>query len=425
MSDAIDRPSLTPHHRFRPMSGRDPDQQHRTSTPLELLFDLTFVVAFSVCSSQFADLLAEKHFAAGLTGFVFATFAICWAWINFSWFSSAYDTDDWIYRAATMVQMVGVLVLALGIPQMFHSIDQGRHVDNQVMVAGYVVMRVVMIFQWLRAARQDPRHRATCLTYVSIIGIAQIGWVAIILVHSTVPVTLGAALVLGTFEMIGPRIAEARSADGTPWHPDHIAERYGLLAIIALGEGVAGTVASVSAIVGDQGWSSDAVLLAAAGIGLTFGMWWVYFSVPAGPILRIQRQRAFTFCYLHIGIFMAIVATGAGLHTAAFAIEHKSHLGTFGTVLAVAVPVALYIGAVYLNYVLLVRVWDRLFVLLLTGTAMVIGAASFLAATGTNAAICLLVVTLAPFVTVVGFELVGHRHIGTVIADLMQDPHSS
>ena len=56
-----------------------------------------------------------------------------------------------------MVQMVGVIVLALGLPAMFESIDEGETVDNRVMVAGYVVMRVAMVFQWARAARQDPR----------------------------------------------------------------------------------------------------------------------------------------------------------------------------------------------------------------------------------------------------------------------------
>ncbi len=146
------------------MSGRDPDEQHRAATPLELLYDLTFVVAFGVASEQLAHLLAEGHYAAGLTGFALAVFAICWAWINFSWFASAYDTDDWAFRLATMVQMVGVIILALGLPQVFHSIDQGRPVDNSVTVAGYVVMRVAMVFLWLRAARQDPPRRRACQT---------------------------------------------------------------------------------------------------------------------------------------------------------------------------------------------------------------------------------------------------------------------
>src|SRR5688500_9525117 len=103
------------------MRGRDPHEAHRVATPLELLFDLTFVISFGQAASQFAHMLAEGHTAAALIGFGFAGFAICWAWINFSWFASAYDTDDWIFRIATMVQMTGVLVLAIGLPRMFKS----------------------------------------------------------------------------------------------------------------------------------------------------------------------------------------------------------------------------------------------------------------------------------------------------------------
>ena len=182
-----------------------------------------------------------------------AIFAICWAWINFSWFASAYDTDDWAFRLATMVQMVGVIILSLGLPQVFRSIDEGRPVDNSVTVAGYVVMRVAMVFLWLRAARQDPRRRRACQTYAVTIGVAQIGWVLLlILADSTVGefFTWGALLLV--IEMAGPVIAERRKG-GTPWHAHHIAERYGLLTIITLGEGVIGTVASLGAVVDSQG----------------------------------------------------------------------------------------------------------------------------------------------------------------------------
>jgi low temperature requirement protein LtrA len=114
--------SDTLHHHTRRMRGRDPNQFHRVATPLELLFDLTFVIAFGLAASQFAHALAEGHYATALIGFGFASFAISWAWINFSWFSSAYDTDDWIFRVVTMVQMIGVLVLAIGLPRMFASL---------------------------------------------------------------------------------------------------------------------------------------------------------------------------------------------------------------------------------------------------------------------------------------------------------------
>jgi hypothetical protein len=245
-------------HRLRVMSGRDPNERHRAATPLELLYDLTFVVAFGVAGEQFAHLLAEGHFAAGLTAFGLAIFAICWAWINFSWFASAYDTDDWAFRLATMVQMVGVIILSLGLPQVFHSVDEGRPVDNSVTVAGYVVMRVAMLFLWLRAARQDPPRRQACQTYAVTIGVAQIGWVLLLmLADSTVGEFLAWGALLLVIELAGPVIAERRKG-GTPWHAHHIAERYGLLTIITLGEGVIGTVASLGAVVESQGWTLDA-----------------------------------------------------------------------------------------------------------------------------------------------------------------------
>jgi low temperature requirement protein LtrA len=199
-------------HRLRLMSGRDPYEQHRAATPLELLYDLTFVVAFGVAGEQFAHLLAEGHFAAGLAGFVSAVFAVCWCWINYSWFASAYDTDDWAFRVATMVQMVGVIVLALGLPRVFHSIDAGTTIDNTATVAGYVVMRVPMIFLWLRAARQDQLRRRACQTYAVTIGVAQLGWVALLLAGTTVGVFLAWALMLMLIELVVRSLPSAARA---------------------------------------------------------------------------------------------------------------------------------------------------------------------------------------------------------------------
>jgi low temperature requirement protein LtrA len=108
-------------HNPQRMGGRDPHEAHRAATPLELLFDLAFATSFNFAASQLADALAAGHAAAALLGFGFASFAICWAWINFSWFSSAYDTDDWVFRIVTMVQIIGVFVLAAGLPRLFSS----------------------------------------------------------------------------------------------------------------------------------------------------------------------------------------------------------------------------------------------------------------------------------------------------------------
>jgi low temperature requirement protein LtrA len=405
-------------HRRALMGGRDPHEPHRASTPLELLFDLTFVIAFGTAADELAHALAADHLGAGLAGFCFATFAISWAWINFSWFASAYDTDDWVFRLTTMLQMAGVLVLALGLPAVFESITAGEHVDNRVLVAGYVVMRVAMVLQWLRASRQDPARRRACRTYAAAIVVAQVGWVALAVADTSVAVMFVWAALLVLVELAGPVLAELREG-GTPWHPHHIAERYGLVVIIALGEGLLGTTAALGAVVGPggPGWSADAVVLGLAGTALTFGLWWAYFVLPCGDVLARHRDRSFGWGYGHIVLFGALVAVGAGLHTAAFRLEEASTLGEVATVLAVAVPVALYVGSVYALYAQLTRTLDPLHLLLLAGSAAVVAGAVAVAAAGGPLVWALAVLALAPWVTVVGFETVGLRRAERVRTD--------
>jgi low temperature requirement protein LtrA len=398
-------------HRRIPMAGRDPDEAHRAATPLELLFDLTFVVAYGMAADELAHFLAEDHVSAAIIGFSFATFAISWAWVNFTWFASAFDTDDWVYRLTTMVQMVGVIVLALGLPAMFDSIEHGEHVDNTVMVAGYVVMRVPMVFHWARAARHSPEYRPACLTYIKTILVAQVGWVALVFANPSVLGMFAWAVPLILIEFAGPYIAETRKG-GTPWHPHHIAERYGLLVIIALGEGVIGTVASLSAVVGPEGpgWSVDAGLVAVAGIAVTFGMWWTYFVVPSGEILALRRDRSFGWGYGHIPLIGAVVATGGGLHVAAYYLEEKSVLDATATVLAVVVPVAIYLLGLYAVYTWLMPVVDRFHLILIALTVPFLAGPLLLASAGASMPWCLVVLSLAPWVTVVGYELRGHAH---------------
>ncbi len=183
--DAVSMTNPLAHRRAR-MGGRDPHEEHRVATPLELLFDLVFVVAYGLAADELAHYLAEGHIQTALLGFAIAAFSITWAWINFSWFASAFDVDDWLYRLTTMVQMIGVVILALGLPALFDSIDEGEYVDNVVIVAGYVVMRVGLLFQWLRAARSSPECRTACLTYVRWISVAQVGWIALAIAHTSI-----------------------------------------------------------------------------------------------------------------------------------------------------------------------------------------------------------------------------------------------
>lgn len=392
------------------MGGRDPYEAHRVATPLELLFDLTFVIGFGFAASQFAHALAEGHYATALIGFGVASLAICWAWVNFSWFSSAYDTDDWLFRVMTMTQMVGVLILAIGIPRMFSSleVDAGR-ADTGMMVFGYVVMRVALVMQWLRAAKQNPERRRVCMTYVGVTALAQAGWCTWTLIAMPAAASAVVFLVLFVLELAGPVLAE-RQGGGTPWHAHHIAERYMLFAIIALGESIVGAVASLSAAVQTQGWTLDTVLVCLAGVGLTFGMWWIYLMLPSAAVLHAHRERAFVWSSVQLLMVCAIVATGAGLDVAAYYLEHKAHISAFATLGTVAVPVASYVMLIYGLYYYLVQRFDAFHTWLLALTAAVIATAITAAVAGVSMPACLCILMLAPVVTVVGYEWKGHRH---------------
>jgi low temperature requirement protein LtrA len=404
-------------HRRRRFSGRDPGERHRTSTPLELLYDLTIVVAFGTAADGLAEYVAEDHIGAGVAGFAFAAFAVSWAWLNYSWFASAYDTDDWVFRLATMVQMVGVIVLSLGLPQMFASIDHGDTLDNDVMVAGYVVMRLALVFLWWQVARQDEARAPAARSYIATIGLAQVGWVVLAILDLPVATTFAALGALIALEMGGPFLAERKAT--TPWHPHHIAERYGLLVIITLGEVILGTVASLNAVVhGEEGWTVDAALLAIGGVAVTFGCWWMYFAVPWAEPLARHRGRAFPFGYGHLVIFAALAAMGAGLHVAGLGLEHKAEIGTTGIVLSVVIPVAIYVAMFYALYSVVMRTGDPFHLWLVAATAAILVLSVVLATAGVNMTICLLVVALAPIVTVLGYETLGHRHVAEALERL-------
>src|SRR5215207_1081188 len=105
------------------MAARDPDEPHRVSTPLELFFDLAVVVAVAQAASSLHHGVVDGHAGDALISYPLAFFAIWWAWMNFAWFASAYESDDALYRLATFVQMTGVLIVAAGIPRAFSNRD--------------------------------------------------------------------------------------------------------------------------------------------------------------------------------------------------------------------------------------------------------------------------------------------------------------
>ena len=325
----------------RVMTARDRGERHRAATPLELFFDLCFVVAVAQGAGELHHSLAEGHFAHGLIGYSIVFFSIWWAWVNFTWFASAYDTDDVPYRLLTLLQIGGVLVLAAGIPAAF------ERYSFTTVVIGYVIMRVAMVAQWARVAREYPAGRPTALRYAVGIGVCQVGWV----IRLALPQPWGWIVlgVLAAAELAVPAWAELRGPP-TSWHPGHINERYGLFALIVLGESVAAATIAVQAAITDQGSSASLLVLAGGGLLLVFGLWWSYFKHEVTEVLRSSTSSVFIWAYGQYGILAAIAAVGAGLQVAAQTVGHTTHLSPTGAAYTVAVPVAVFVlltGAVH------------------------------------------------------------------------------
>ena len=228
---------MTTTSRFRlvPMRPRDPNEQCRAASTLELFFDLVFVVAVSIASVQLHHALTEGHVRDGIVNYAIVFFGIWWAWMNFTWFATSFDTDDWLYRVLTIVQMGGVLVLASGIQPAFEE-----H-DYSVLIVAYVVMRLALVAQWLRASRSAGPSRRATLIYAGGISLVQAMWLASLLLPGSI--FFGALVVLVAAELAVPIVAERTGS--TPWHPHHITERYGLFTLIVLGESLLGSANAI------------------------------------------------------------------------------------------------------------------------------------------------------------------------------------
>lgn len=332
----------------RPMAPRDPAEAHRTATPLELLFDLVFVVAIASAAAELHHGLSANHLSA-VVGFVLVFFAIWWAWMSFTWFASAYDCDDVVYRVLTFTIMSGSLLLAAGVPDLF---DDGQ---SGVVVAGYAVMRLAMVALWLRAAAAHPEGRRTALTYALGITAVQLLWIARLLLHGG-EALLTTFLLLVLAELAVPVVAERVGAP-TPFHPRHVAERYGLLTIIVLGEVI---LASVQAVQGalaapavtapagheppsaSGGISGSLAMLVVGALLLVFSLWWLYFKREHADLIGQGRRITWVFGYVHIIVFASVAAVGAALAAAVDVLQHAGDASPRTVALALAVPIALY-----------------------------------------------------------------------------------
>ncbi|MFI2211873.1 low temperature requirement protein A [Streptomyces sp. NPDC020141] len=320
------------------MTPRSRDEPHRAATPLELFFDLCFVVAVTQAGTQLVHSLAEGHPVTGFVGYCFVFFGVWWAWMNFTWFASAYDCDDVPYRIATLVQIAGVLVYAAGVPRAFGDNDW------TVAVAGYLIMRLALTSQWLRAAAAESGPaRRVALTYAVGIMLCQAGWVALLFApqasrHWLFPIVVVA-------ELLVPPFAERHRE--TPWHAHHIVERYGLFTLIVLGETMAASTVAVQSALDEHEAVAELLPIAAGGLLIVFSAWWIYFAVPAHERL-ISNRQALPWGYGHVLIFGSAAAIGVGMEVA---VEHGvgvAHISSFAAGASVTVPTAVFLLTVWL-----------------------------------------------------------------------------
>jgi low temperature requirement protein LtrA len=294
-------------------------------------------------------------------------FAIWWAWMNFTWFASAYDNDDVLYRVVTLIQIAGVLVLAAGVSQA--SEDH----DFLLVLLGYVIMRMALTVQWLRVARNaDGAERRMALRYAGGVLVCQVGWVGLVLLPETGRPWL--FLVMAIAEMCVPLVAEREF--NTVWHPHHISERYGLFTIIVLGETIAAATIAVKVGVDENDALSELLPIASGGLLIIFAAWWIYFVVPIHGHLSSSR-KAFLWGYGHYVIFASAAAIGAGLEVAVEQAVGKAHISTLAASAAVTLPTALFLLMVWVLHARHYKVGTAQ-QLVLPVTALVVALCTFL-----------------------------------------------
>lgn len=349
-----------------PMVGRDPSEEHRASTPLELLFDLSFVVAISISAAELHHEIAAGHLHDGLIGYLSTFFAVWWAWMNFTWFASSFDTDDVAYRLLVFVQIAGVLVVAVGIPDAYDG-------DYKLTTYGYVIMRLAMVAFWLRAARSSGGRHTAALRYAMGIALVQVFWVARLYVLTDHGIWTFLALVVA--ELAVPAIAEP-DAQATAWHPEHIAERYGLFTIIVIGESILAATGAIRTAL-DGGVSTELLTIAGGGLVLVFGLWWLYFERSAHEELTEIGRGAFLWGYGHYVLFAALAALGAGVAVAAEVPgEHGLMISHVGQALAVAIPAAVALTTMALLQAFLHKERPSRTLRLISGAVIIVGVAA-------------------------------------------------
>jgi low temperature requirement protein LtrA len=271
-------------------------------TPLELFFDLVFVLALTQCTALMADEPTWEGLAKGLL----VLGVMWWSWVGYAWLTSVVNPEEGAVRLVMFAAMAAFLVVALCVPGAFE--------DEGLLFAGaYAIVRFSQIALFVLASRDDPELRHAVW---GLLGSTAVG-VGLLTAASFADGALQGGLwaVALALDMGGPLIIDP---SGWRLEPSHFAERHGLILIIALGESI------VAIGVGAEAGATTGVVVAACvGIAIAAALWWLYFDVVALVAERRLSNAApgrerntiarDSFSYLHFPMVAGIVLVALGL----------------------------------------------------------------------------------------------------------------
>ena len=280
-------------------------------TPLELFFDLVFVLSFTqVTAAMAADPTWE-----GLGEGLLILAAVWWAWAAYGWLTNAIDADENLNRLAMFSAMAAMLLVSLAIPEAFE--DEGL-----LFGCAYFFVRAMHLILYVRnTARAGDEDNLGAMLKLApgflfgsalfLVGGLFDGEARAIIWLIAVLIDYGTPLLFGTDEF--------------HLSPGHFAERHGLIVIIALGESIVAIGAGAEfALHGGE------VVGAVLGIATVAALWWAYFDIVAivaekrlteaepGEQAPLARD---SYSYLHFPMIAGIVLLALGLKKAEAAID--------------------------------------------------------------------------------------------------------
>lgn len=341
---------------------RSIDEPHRSATSLELFYDLIYVVAIASLAAQLHHALSDwHHVSTAISMYIFIFFCIWWPWNTYTWFASAYDTDDVQFRLSSFAQMIGVIIIAVGVKPAF---SDGNFL---IIMIGYVTMRVPYILMWLKVAYDDINSRSVAIRYAVGVFLVQIAWSLSILYFQNWYLFI--ALIF--FELLIPYIAEHSVDKGknNKYHFEHIEERLGLLTIIVLGESMLAVVYAFQHVV--ENFSTDLVELALSSVLILFSMWWLYFDDTIEDELESEK-KSFIWGYGHYFIFGFATAVGVLISVNVDVLANNAKIDSETAIIGLALMIAGYLVSVWLCHdYLLEKKGIKLFELLILAIAVV------------------------------------------------------